>query len=58
MSDEQSFIIRVSAQHNFMHENWSHQTRAVNGGDIGIWFRNKIVFKGRREFELGDQRFF
>ena len=29
MSEEQSLNINLSAEHNFMHKNWSHQTVAA-----------------------------
>ena len=37
MSDEQSLNINLSAEHNFLHKNWSHQTGAAKGGGVGIW---------------------
>ena len=37
ISDEQSWNVTLSDEHNFMHKNWSHQTRADTGGVVGIW---------------------
>ena len=43
MSEEKSFIINLSAQHNFMHENQSHEAGAAKGGGVGIWIPKKIL---------------
>ena len=58
MSEEQSWYINLSAEHNFLQENWSHQTVAAKGGGVGIWIPKKIKFKRRKEFELADPKFF
>ena len=58
MSEEQSLNINLSAEHNFLHKNWSHQTGADKGEGVGIWIPKKINFKRRREFELADPQFF
>ena len=52
MSEDQSWNINLSDEHNFLHKNWSHQTRAAKVGGVGIWIPKKINFKRRREFEL------
>ena len=58
MSEDQSWNINLSAEHNFLHKNPSHQTGAAKGGGVGIWIPKKINFKHKREFELGDPKFF
>ena len=58
MSEEQSLNINLSAEHNFLHKNWSHKTGAAKGGGVGIWIPKNINFKRRREFELADPKFF
>ena len=57
MSEEQNWNINLSAEHNFLHKNRSHQTGAAKGGGIGISIPKKINFKRRREFELADTKF-
>ena len=58
MSEEQSLNINLSAEHNFLHKNRSHQTGAAKGGGVGIWIPKNIDFKLRREFDLADPKFF
>ena len=58
MSEEQSLNINLSAEHNFLHKNWSHQTRTAKDGGVGIWIPTNINFKRRREFDLADPKFF
>ena len=58
MSEGQSLNINLSAEHNFLHKNWSHQTGAAKGGGVGMWIPKNINFKCWREFELADQKFF
>ena len=58
MSEDQSWNINLSAEHNSVHKNRSHQTGAAKGGGVGIWIPKKINFKRRREFELADPKFF
>ena len=58
MREDQSWNINLSAEHNFLHKNRSHQTGAAKGGGVGIWIPKKINFKRRREFELADPKFF
>ena len=58
MSEEQSLNINLSAEHNFLRENRSHQTRAAKGGGVGIWIPKNIIFEGRKDFELADPKFF
>ena len=58
MSEEQSLNINLSAEKNFLHKNWSHQTRAAKGVGVGMWIPKNINVKRRREFELADPKFF
>ena len=44
MSEEQSLCINLSAEHNFLHKNWSHQIGAAKGGGVGIWIPKNINF--------------
>ena len=57
-SEEQSLNTNLSAEHNFLHKNRSHQTGAAKGGGVGIWIPKNINLKCRREFELPDPKFF
>ena len=58
MSEEQSLNINLSAEHNFLHNNRSHQTGAAKGGGVGLWIPKIKNFKRRREIELADPKFF
>ena len=58
MSEDQSWNMNLSAEHNFLHKNRSHQTGAAKGGGVGICIPEKIYFKRRREFELADPKVF
>ena len=58
MSEEQSLNINLSAEHNFLHKNRSHQTGAAKGGGVAIWTPTKINFKRKSGFELADPKFF
>ena len=58
MSEEQSLNFNLSAEHNFLHKNRSHQTGAAKGRGVGIWIPQNINFKTKRELELADPNFF
>ena len=58
MSKKQSLNIELSAEHNLLLKNRSHQTGAANGGGVGIWIPKNINFKRRREFELDEPKIF
>ena len=58
MSKEQSLSIELSAEHNFLHKNRSHQTRAAKGGGVGICIPKNINFRRRRTFDLAEPKLF
>ena len=58
MSEEQSLNINLSAEHNFLLTNRSHQTGAAKGRGVGKWIPKKINIKRRKDFEFPDPKFF